>query len=389
MEAQGHVAVVGAGTMGAGIAQVAATAGHPVHLVDGREGAARAAVDGVVRRLGDRITRGRTTREEADAVAARLHVVGSVADLPECALVLEAITEDLAAKQALLHELADRQPSTTLLASNTSSLDVDRIADAVASPERVLGLHFFNPAPAMPLVEVVVGERTATAYVDVAVALVRSWGKTPVRCRSTPGFVVNRVARPFYGEAFRMLADGVADAATIDAALRGAGFRLGPLELTDLIGQDVNLAVGTSVWEQTDRDPRYAPVPLQQDLVARGRLGRKSGHGVFRYDAAGHAVDARPDPARVAELVGGPLLTDPVARTLALLVNEAVDLVARSEASAEDVDLAMRLGAGYPRGPIEWGREIGYDVVGQQLRELDAAFPGGRYRPSPALGERS
>jgi 3-hydroxybutyryl-CoA dehydrogenase len=277
-----------------------------------------------------------------------------------------------------------------VLATNTSSIDIDAIADDVADPERVLGLHFFNPPPVMALVEVVHGKRTAQAYVEHATALMEAWGKAPVRCSSTPGFIVNRVARPFYGEAQRIVEAGTADAATVDWILREkGGFPMGPLELTDFIGQDVNLAVGTSVWEQTDHDERYAPTAFQRELVAAGRLGRKSGRGVYTYAADGAVEGAAPDLELAERLVGGPVETDPLARTLAMLVNEAVDLVARGEASAEDVDTAMRLGTRYPRGPIEWGREIGFDTVAAQLAQLDAAFPGGRYRPSPALTDGS
>jgi 3-hydroxybutyryl-CoA dehydrogenase len=213
-----------------------------------------------------------------------------------------------------------------------------------------------------------------------------AWGKTTVRCASTPGFIVNRVARPFYGEAQRMVEAGVADAATIDLAIREfGGFRMGPMELTDLIGQDVNLAVGTSIWEQTGHDERYAPTDLQRRLVAAGNLGRKTGQGVFRYDGTGRPMDASPDEALAAALATGPILTNPVGRTLAMIVNEAVDLVWRAGADAHDVDTAMELGANYPRGPIAWGAKIGLDVVAARLRRLDTAFPGGRYRPSPGL----
>lgn len=391
------VAVIGTGAMGSGIAQVAAQAGHRVHLLDAVEGAA----DAAHQRLGAMLTRlaskGRITQEEADAATGRLSVASEVADLPACGLVIEAIREDLGDKRSLFAALADTQPSTTLLASNTSSLDIAAIAEGLDHPERVLGLHFFNPPPLMKLVEVIHGSHqdraelrgAARQVLSTATELMRSWGKTPVSCTSTPGFIVNRVARPFYGEAQRMVAAGVADPATIDLALRDAGFRMGPLELTDLIGQDVNLAVGTSVWEQTGNDERYAPTDYQRDLVAQGRLGRKSGRGVFSYDESGRALDAAPDEELAARLTAAdaPITTNPVARTVAMLVNEAVDLVARGEASADDVDTAMRLGTNYPRGPIDWGREIGLDVVADRLRELDRAFPGGRYRLSPALSD--
>jgi 3-hydroxybutyryl-CoA dehydrogenase len=227
---------------------------------------------------------------------------------------------------------------------------------------------------------------TDPAVTEALVDLARRLGKTPVVAADTPGFIVNRVARPFYGEAQRLVEAGVADAATVDWVLRErGGFPMGPLELTDFIGQDVNLAVGTSVWERTGNDPRYAPVQLQRDLVTEGRLGRKTGRGIYSYAADGHPVDAEPDERRVAELVGGPVRTDPVARTVAMLVNEAVDLVHRGEATPEDVDTAMVLGTSYPKGPFAWGQELGHDQVRGILAELDDAYPGGRYRPSPAL----
>ncbi len=385
-----NVAVIGAGAMGAGIAQVAAAAGHRVSLVDAVPGAAATAVDRLGQTLHRLAAKGRLTAEDAAATAARVAPVESIGRLPECGLVIEAVPEDLVLKQRIFGELGASQPATTILATNTSSIDVSAIAESVVTPARLIGLHFFNPPPLMALVEVVHGARSSAAVLDEAVELMRAWGKTPVRCSSTPGFIVNRVARPFYGEAQRMVEAGVADAATIDWILREkGGFPMGPLELTDFIGQDVNLAVGTSVWEQTGRDERYAPTGLQRSLVASGRLGRKSGEGIYTYAADGVLVGGDPDLELAARLVGGPVVTDPLARTVAMIVNEAVDLVARGEASADDVDVAMQLGTRYPRGPIEWGREIGLDVVAGQIAELDHAFPGGRYRPSPALTDGS
>jgi len=379
------VSVVGAGAMGAGIAQVAAAAGHPVALVDAVSGVVEKAVAGIIAGLQRQEAKGRISSAQLEATVERITPLDAVSQLPASTLVIEAVREDLDTKRALFAQVAEHQRPDTVLATNTSSLDVSALAEGLPEPGRVIGLHFFNPPPVMRLVEVVRGRESAGAVVEAAADLMRAWGKTPVVCASTPGFIVNRVARPFYGEAQRMLMDGVADPATIDAALRSAGFRMGPLELTDLIGQDVNLAVGTSVWEQTGHDPRYAPTTMQQELVAAGHLGRKTGRGVYRYGPDGAPLDAEPDQARVAELLTGPVETNPVARTLAMLVNEAVDLVHRGEATPEDVDTAMTLGTNYPQGPIAWGREIGYAAVADQLAGLDRAFPGGRYRPSPAL----
>jgi 3-hydroxyacyl-CoA dehydrogenase len=300
------VGVVGAGTMGAGIAQVVATAGHRTLLLDAREGAAAAAVAGVEDRLRRSVERGRLDAAEAEAVLARLEAVGStgsVADLAGCDLVVEAVVEDLAVKHALLADLEGVVSPSAVLASNTSSLPVDELAAPLAHPGRVAGLHFFNPAPLMRLVEVVRGARTDPAVVERLVELVRAWGKVPVTCASTPGFVVNRVARPYYGEAFRLLGSTDLAPATVDALLREAGgFPMGPLELTDLIGQDVNAAVGRSVWQATGKDPRYAPSPVQDALVAAGRLGRKTGSGFYEHG------DGRelPQAATVAPTPGSP-----------------------------------------------------------------------------------
>ena len=383
------VAVIGAGAMGSGIAQVAATAGHPVALVDAVTGAVEEAVARIIASLQRQEAKGRISSAQLEEIVERITPVESVAGLPRCGLVVEAVREDLETKRALFTRVAASQPADAVLATNTSSLDITAIAAGIPGPDRVIGLHFFNPPAAMRLVEVIGGAESAAEVLEGATELMRAWGKAPVRCTSTPGFIVNRVARPFYGEAQRMLMDGVADAATLDAAVRSAGFRMGPLELTDFIGQDVNLAVGTSVWEQTGRDERYTPTTFQQDLVAAGRLGRKSGRGVYTYAADGSVDGAEPDVELAERLVGGPVATDPLARTLAMIVNEAVDLVARGEASPDDVDTAMRLGTRYPTGPLAWGREIGFDVVARQLAELDEAYPGGRYRPSPALTDGS
>ncbi|MDX6752374.1 3-hydroxyacyl-CoA dehydrogenase [Geminicoccaceae bacterium 1502E] len=288
------VGVVGAGTMGAGIAQVAAMAGHSVRLVDAREGAAESAVQGLRQRLARIAERGRLAPEEAAAIGARLIPAGGLAELAGCGLVIEAIVEDMKVKRELFGELETILSADAILATNTSSLSITAMAAHLERPGRLVGMHFFNPAPLMALVEVVSGLATDPAVAGIVFETARLWGKAPVHAANTPGFIVNRVARPFYGEAFRLLAEQAGEPATIDALMReSGGFRMGPFELTDLIGQDVNAAVSRSVFEAYDYDPRYRPSLVQRELVDAGRLGRKSGRGI--YDHAEGAT--RPEPA--------------------------------------------------------------------------------------------
>ncbi|SDU36302.1 hydroxyphenylacetyl-CoA thioesterase PaaI [Jiangella alkaliphila] len=295
------VGVVGAGTMGAGIAQVAAVAGHEVRVYDAAGGSAAAAVEGIFQRLAREVDKGRLLAEEAEDAATRLHAVATLEDLAGCGLVIEAVVEDLEVKRALFTGLEAVCGPDAVLATNTSSLSVDAIAESLAQPGRMAGLHFFNPAPVLPLVEVISGAHTDASVADRLVATAQAWGKTPVRAASTPGFIVNRVARPFYGEAFRLLEAGSADAATVDALLReSGGFRMGPFELADLIGHDVNLAVSRSVWEAFGRDPRFTPSVLQERLVADGRLGRKTGRGLYVTD------EPRPEPSTADPVAGLP-----------------------------------------------------------------------------------
>jgi 3-hydroxybutyryl-CoA dehydrogenase len=293
------VGVVGGGTMGAGIAQVAAAAGHPVLLCDAAAGAAEAARARIGAALEREEARGRLSAAQRAAIAARITTCHGLDALAPAGLVVEAIVEDLDAKQELFEALEVFLEPTALLASNTSSLSITALAAGLKHPERVVGMHFFNPAPRMALVEVVRGLTSAPAVVVTALATAEAWGKTPVEVRSTPGFIVNRVARPFYGEALRALAEGAADVATIDAVMRAAGgFPMGPFELIDLIGLDVNLAVSRSIHAACHYDPRYAPSLIQQDLVDAGWLGRKSGRGF--YDHAPDAVAPAPQTAEPA-----------------------------------------------------------------------------------------
>ncbi|MFH7598364.1 3-hydroxyacyl-CoA dehydrogenase [Streptomyces racemochromogenes] len=278
------VAVVGAGTMGQGIAQVALLAGHRV-LIHDIDGALAATGAGLVRDRVERMAaKGRLDRAEAEDAAGRIRAAEGLADLADAALVVEAVVEDVTVKRALFAALEEVVSPDALLATNTSSLSVTELAAGLAHPGRFLGLHFFNPAPLLPLVEVVSGSATDPAAAERAYRTVLGWGKTPVRCADTPGFIVNRIARPFYAEAFAVYEEQGADPATIDAVLReSGGFRMGPFALTDLIGQDVNEAVTRSVWESFFRSPKFTPSLAQRRLVQSGRLGRKSGHGWYPY----------------------------------------------------------------------------------------------------------
>lgn len=312
------VAVVGAGTMGAGIAQVAALAGHPVRLHDTRPGAAAQAIAGIRDGLRALAAKGRLDAGPAEAAAQALSAADDLADLAGCGLVIEAIVERLDTKAALFGALEAIVAPGCLLATNTSSIPVTAIGAGLRHPGRLGGLHFFNPAPRMPLVEVVSGldtdPATARALADTAAA----WGKTPVSARSTPGFIVNRVARPFYAEGLRLLQERVLDPATLDHIMRACGgFRMGPCELTDLIGQDVNAAVSRSVWTAFHHAPRFEPSLLQQELVDGGRLGRKSGRGFHDYRPGAPAPVPRlaaPQPCPATLTIHG---ESPLARALA------------------------------------------------------------------------
>ncbi|MGW6534258.1 3-hydroxyacyl-CoA dehydrogenase [Streptomyces sp. NPDC055051] len=299
------VAVVGTGTMGQGIAQVALVAGHPVRLYDSAPGRAAEAVAAIGARLDRLVEKGRLDPAAREDAAGRLHAAEDLAELADAALVVEAIVEDLAVKQRLFADLEKTVADDALLATNTSSLSVTAIAGGLRLPGRFVGLHFFNPAPLLPLVEVVRGFATGETAATRAYETVLAWGKTPVRCADTPGFIVNRIARPFYAEAFRVHEERAADPATIDAALRECGgFRMGPFELTDLIGQDVNEAVTRSVWESFFHDPKFTPSLAQRRLVESGRLGRKSGHGWFPYaDGAERPGPDTEPPAKAPERI--------------------------------------------------------------------------------------
>jgi 3-hydroxybutyryl-CoA dehydrogenase len=480
-----------------GIAQLAAQAGHRVHLFDTRMGATDQATAKVGETLVALAAKGKIARADADAAIARIVPVHALGDLVSAKLVIEAIAEDLEIKRKLLRELEVVVVPEAILASNTSSLSITALAAGLKHPGRVVGMHFFNPAPVLPLVEVVSGLATQAGIAAVVYETAKAWGKVPVYAKSTPGFIVNRCARPFYAGALRLLAECAADPATIDAVVREAGaFRMGPFELMDMVGHDVNLAVTRSVWEAYFHDPRFTPSVLQQELVTAGHLGRKSGRGIYAYDANAskpapqtEAPQARPKRIRVAgdgamtnglrdrlaasgfdvaKIAADPAIApsylivdetfvvpcdgrtataiaaggkpevvvfdlahdygqctrlaiaradscsdeaaaaatgalqaagiavsriDDVAglvvmRTVAMLANEAADAVTQGIANARDVDVAMRNGVNYPRGPLAWADAIGLGHVCGVLRNVGGHYGESRYRISPLLARR-
>lgn len=372
--------------MGAGIAQVAAEAGLEVALLDPMAGAYERARDRIGGFLERKVTKGQLHAGLAEAAMSRIQEAGSVADLAAADFVIEAIPEDMALKRDAFRRLDAAAPPSTVLATNTSSLSVGGIAEATMRPDRVVGMHFFNPVPVMALVEVIATPRTGRGVVEATLALAEQLGKTPVEAADTPGFIVNRVARPFYLEALRILGEGAADAPTIDVALRNAGFRMGPFELIDTIGLDVNLAVSESVWEAFGRAPRYLPHALQRVLVQAGRLGRKTGAGFYDWtDGERGAPWARLAPdgtPRGAKPLDADAIRD---RVLATVVNEAASAVEDRTAGPVAIDTAMRLGTNWPDGPLAWGERLGLLPVVATLDALAATAPDARYAVVPLL----
>jgi 3-hydroxybutyryl-CoA dehydrogenase len=388
------VGVVGAGTMGAGIAQLALQAGHEVVLHDIDEAAiarGRERIAGGLRRLAEK---GRLAGGDVDEVLERLrdgHGLGAVA--AEADLVVEAALEDLGLKREIFRALDAGARPEVPLATNTSALSVSAIAEVVERPERVLGLHFFNPAPVMPLVEVIAGEKTAPQVLEAGVAFAEELGKTPVVCRDAPGFIVNRVNRPFTLEALRLLESGEAGIEKIDQALESAGYPMGPFRLMDLVGIDVNYAVACALFEAFAQAERFRPSPIQERLVAVGELGRKTGQGFYRYEIDDHgeplasqvAVRTDVDAPGDRRPEAGPLPDAAIVERIELsLINEAYHAAGDEVATPADIDRAMKLGAGHPQGPFERAGRLGLRAVVEGLQRLEAEH-GERFRVAPAL----
>ncbi len=371
------VGVLGSGTMGSGIAQVAATFGHTVILHDKNVEALEKAQFQLNKILSRLLEKGKITGEKKDDILANIVFSEDFNELHRCDIVIEAIVENLDVKQKVFKALEDITRREAILASNTSSLSIASIASACEQPERVIGIHFFNPAPLMPLVEIIPAIQTSDETVKQAKSLIDSWQKVTVLAKDTPGFIVNRVARPFYGEAIRILEEGIADESTIDWAMTEiGGFRMGPFTLMDFIGNDVNYKVTETVFKEFFYDPRYKPSFTQKRLFEAGYWGRKTGKGY--YDYSENAV--KPEPVTDVEL--GKQIVN---RIVAMLINEAVDALYLKIASKEDIDLAMTKGVNYPKGLLAWCDEIGAEKVLQTLDELHHTYLEDRYRASVLL----
>jgi 3-hydroxybutyryl-CoA dehydrogenase len=369
------VSVIGAGTMGAGIAQIAATNGHKVCLYDSFEGAIETAETKLKKILDRLVEKERITQQDNEAILGRINFTKDIKDVSASGLVIEAIIENLEIKQKVFTEIESLVDEECIIASNTSSLSIASIASALKKAERVVGIHFFNPAPLMPLVEIIPAVQTSESTLTKAKAIIDSWKKVTVIAKDTPGFIVNRVARPFYGEALRIYEEGVADFATIDWAMREiGGFRMGPFQLMDYIGNDINYTVTETVFTAFYFDSRYKPSFTQKRMMEAGYLGRKSGRGYYDYSAD------TPNATEDREL--GKII---LWRVLVMLINEAADALFLNIASKEDIDLAMTKGVNYPQGLLAWADEIGIENVLNQLKNLQTEYGEDRYRPSPLL----
>lgn len=371
------IGVLGAGTMGSGIAQVAAQSGHKVVLVDVNKEALEKAKNSLTKIFNRLVEKGKWEEKFANETFGRIQFSSETNDFKDCKLVIEAIVENLEIKHKVFENLESIVSDDCILASNTSSLSIASIGSVLNEPSRVIGIHFFNPAPLMPLVEIIPAVQTTSATTNKAKDLIDSWKKVTVLAKDTPGFIVNRVARPFYGEALRIYEEGVADFATIDWAMTElGGFRMGPFTLMDYIGNDVNYTVTETVFAAFYYDPRYKPSFTQKRHSEAGYLGRKSGRGYYNY-----SEDTEKQKPTEDKVLGERILN----RILLMLINEAVDALFLNIATREDIDLAMTKGVNYPKGLLKWADEIGIDNVLAGLEDLFHEYGEDRYRPSPLL----
>ncbi len=370
------IGIVGAGTMGAGVAQQAAMAGHEVTLVDVNEQALRKSQSLIEKNLHRLAEKKQHTPEQAQASFGRIYFSHEVNALQDSRMVVEAIIEDLGIKCKLFQQLESIVADDCILASNTSSLSINAMASSCSKPNRFIGLHFFNPVPLMPLVEHIPALETEQKVLETTLEWMNQWGKCSVVAKDTPGFIVNRIARPYYSEALRIYEEGIADFATIDQAMTEIhGFKMGPFALMDFIGNDINYAVTKSVWEACFFEPRYKPSHTQRNLVLANWFGRKSGRGFYNYS----------QELETSQVHDKLLLTTIANRILFLLINEAVDAYYFNVATKDDIELAMTKGVNYPNGLLQWAVELGINHCMEGMENLYAHYKEDRYRPSPGF----
>jgi len=371
------IGVIGSGAMGLGIAQVAATSGHRVFVYDNNEGALIKAETNLKSVLAKLVEKQKISADQSASIIDHIQFVKTLNEFASCNLIIEAIIENLSIKKSVFTEVEKIVSAECVLASNTSSLSITSIASACNKPQNVIGIHFFNPATLMPLVEIIPGVATDEKVTMTCKNLIDSWKKVTVITKDTPGFIVNRVARPFYSEALRIYEEGIADMATIDWAMKEiGGFKMGPFELMDLIGHDVNYVVTETVWTQFYFDPKFKPALTQKRLLEAGFFGKKSGRGFYNY-APGAKM---PEPNKNLEIGTGIFK-----RILCMLINEAADTLYLKVASRDDIETAMTKGVNYPKGLLKWADDFGIHNVVKELTSLKEFYEEDRYRISPIL----
>jgi len=371
------VAVIGSGTMGSGIAQVAATHGHKTYLFDQSSDALEKAKKNLLSIHDRLVEKGKIDESRKVEILNNIIYTNNISDLKDSNFVIEAIIEDLEIKKDLFKRLQEVIKGDVIYSTNTSSLSIAALSSSIAKPENFLGVHFFNPAPLLPLVEIVPSFITDNSITSQVKHLIDSWAKITVLAKDTPGFIVNRVARPFYSESLRILDEGIADIATIDWAMKTfGGFRMGPFELMDFIGHDVNYIVTESVFKEFYYDPRFKPSITQKRLVEAGMNGRKSGRGFYNY------AEGALNPIPLEDKLLGEYIYK---RVIVMLINEAFDALFMNIASKEDIELAMTKGVNYPKGLFEWGDELGLEYVLKRIQDLNNEYQEDRYRPNPLL----
>lgn len=371
------VGIIGSGTMGIGIAQVASAAGCEVFLYDANATQTEKSLAGLQKTLNKLVEKQKISSEKSEEIYGNITSCASISEFKKCDLVIEAIIENAEIKKSVFAEVESTVSEDCIIASNTSSISITSLSADLEKPERFIGIHFFNPAPLMPLVEVIPGLLTRENLPQQIYDLMKSWGKVPVIAKDIPGFIVNRIARPFYGEALRIVEENIATPEQVDDAMRTLGnFKMGPFELMDLIGIDVNFAVTTTVYKDYFYDPKYKPSLLQQRMSEAKLHGRKTGKGFYSY-----AENAQNPVAEKNEALYQQIFM----RIISMLINEAVEAKRLKIASDEDLELAVQKGVNYPKGLLAWGEEIGYGKVSETLQNLYEEYQEERYRQSPLL----